>query len=173
MADNVYQLNFKLQNGETKSVQFTAPQGKNGADGKTPVKGTDYWTEADKEEILAALAGSGGSGGSNVASGSYDGTGTYGVNNANSLTFPFVPKLVLIVAHHNRTYEIDERDDWEYLASETFLHSIFMVIATDLLTTEYKGSMKKSADGKTIYWYSSSASMQRNESRDTYYWIAI
>lgn len=33
--------------------------GKNGTDGKTPVKGTDYWTEADKEEIvndtLAAL----------------------------------------------------------------------------------------------------------------------
>lgn len=33
--------------------------GKSGTDGKTPVKGTDYWTEADKEEIvkdtLAAL----------------------------------------------------------------------------------------------------------------------
>lgn len=34
-------------------------QGKKGADGKTPVKGTDYWTAADKAEIvndvLAAL----------------------------------------------------------------------------------------------------------------------
>lgn len=34
-------------------------QGEKGADGKTPVRGTDYWTEADKQEIvndvLAAL----------------------------------------------------------------------------------------------------------------------
>lgn len=26
--------------------------GAKGADGKTPVKGTDYWTEADKQEIV-------------------------------------------------------------------------------------------------------------------------
>ena len=29
----------------------TGAAGKNGADGKTPVRGTDYWTEADKTEI--------------------------------------------------------------------------------------------------------------------------
>ena len=29
----------------------TGSAGKNGADGKTPVRGTDYWTEADKTEI--------------------------------------------------------------------------------------------------------------------------
>ena len=28
------------------------PQGSAGADGVTPVKGTDYWTEADKQEIV-------------------------------------------------------------------------------------------------------------------------
>lgn len=26
--------------------------GKNGSDGKTPVKGTDYWTDADKQEMV-------------------------------------------------------------------------------------------------------------------------
>jgi hypothetical protein len=35
---------------------------KNGKDGKTPVKGTDYWTEADKaamvSDVLAALPAS-------------------------------------------------------------------------------------------------------------------
>ena len=29
----------------------TGSAGKNGTDGKTPVRGTDYWTEADKTEI--------------------------------------------------------------------------------------------------------------------------
>ena len=29
----------------------TGAAGKNGSDGKTPVRGTDYWTEADKTEI--------------------------------------------------------------------------------------------------------------------------
>ena len=31
----------------------TGPQGPAGADGKTPVKGTDYWTEQDKAEIVS------------------------------------------------------------------------------------------------------------------------
>lgn len=50
--DNLSDSNGKLQyNGSDVGLK--------GADGKTPVKGTDYWTEADKEElvkkILAAL----------------------------------------------------------------------------------------------------------------------
>lgn len=33
----------------------TGPQGPAGADGKTPERGTDYWTEADKTEIVSAV----------------------------------------------------------------------------------------------------------------------
>ena len=40
--------------GETGS---TGPQGPQGPAGKTPVKGTDYFTEADKQEIASAAAG--------------------------------------------------------------------------------------------------------------------
>lgn len=29
--------------------------GKNGADGRTPIKGTDYFTEADKAEMVSAV----------------------------------------------------------------------------------------------------------------------
>ena len=40
-------------------VGIPAIKGADGADGKTPVRGTDYWTAADKQEIvndvLAAL----------------------------------------------------------------------------------------------------------------------
>ena len=30
-------------------------QGERGTDGKTPIKGTDYWTEADKAEIVQSV----------------------------------------------------------------------------------------------------------------------
>lgn len=49
-----------LTNGNTES--FTVTNGKNGDPGKTPTKGTDYWTEADKativSDVLAALPAS-------------------------------------------------------------------------------------------------------------------
>lgn len=51
MADKKYRINFALSNGTTKSVEFTVQQGE---DGYSPVKGVDYWTEADKTEINAA-----------------------------------------------------------------------------------------------------------------------
>jgi hypothetical protein len=35
----------------------TGPQGPKGADGKTPVKGVDYFTDADKQEIAEQAAG--------------------------------------------------------------------------------------------------------------------
>ena len=34
------------------------PQGPAGKDGHTPVKGTDYWTEADKQEIIDSVLAS-------------------------------------------------------------------------------------------------------------------
>lgn len=45
---------------EIENIELTpGPQGPAGADGKTPEKGTDYWTEADKaaivNDVLAAL----------------------------------------------------------------------------------------------------------------------
>ena len=45
--------------GEKGDTGAQGPQGEKGADGKTPVKGTDYWTAADKSamvtDVLAAL----------------------------------------------------------------------------------------------------------------------
>ena len=55
-------LNEKLDNDDLPTAVNTALaqakasgefDGKNGADGKTPVRGTDYWTAADKAEIKA------------------------------------------------------------------------------------------------------------------------
>lgn len=50
MAGKSYKLKFNLSDGTTKEVTFTAPQGEKG---DSPVRGTDYWTDADKAEIKA------------------------------------------------------------------------------------------------------------------------
>lgn len=42
----------KPSRGAAGPVGPQGPQGEKGADGKTPVKGTDYWTAADKQEII-------------------------------------------------------------------------------------------------------------------------
>lgn len=45
----------KGDKGYTGDVGPTGATGASGADGKTPVKGTDYWTEDDKAEIISAV----------------------------------------------------------------------------------------------------------------------
>jgi hypothetical protein len=43
--------NHWYQNGQDLGVDITGPQGPKGADGKTPVRGTDYWTTTDQNTI--------------------------------------------------------------------------------------------------------------------------
>ena len=43
-----------FSDGKTVTIK-NGSKGSNGADGKTPVKGIDYWTEADKAEIKAYI----------------------------------------------------------------------------------------------------------------------
>jgi hypothetical protein len=50
MADKNYKITFELSDGSEKSVEFTAPQGepgKNGKDGYSPIKGVDYFDGED------------------------------------------------------------------------------------------------------------------------------
>ena len=42
---------LKIRNAEGKEQEIFAIRGENGQDGYTPVRGTDYWTEEDKNEI--------------------------------------------------------------------------------------------------------------------------
>ena len=66
-------LNYNTVMEKIDTIELTpgpqgpqGPQGKPGQDGHTPVKGTDYWTETDKAEIvadvIAAIPGGGGGG---------------------------------------------------------------------------------------------------------------
>lgn len=60
VADGKLQYNgsdvgLKGDKGDKGDTGATGPQGDPGADGYTPVKGTDYWTAADKAEIVEEL----------------------------------------------------------------------------------------------------------------------
>lgn len=111
--------------------------------------------QAEDNEVsttLTALANSKGM----ISMWSYTGTGTFGADNPCSLTFDFVPKLIIMLGGG----ATDFRPRSEYYDA---------VVNMDVVTTTYtKGHGfcdnsdnegyscygKKSADGKTFYWYS-------------------
>lgn len=47
-----------ITNNVISSSSSQGPQGPQGPAGYTPVKGTDYWTEADKQEIIDSVLAS-------------------------------------------------------------------------------------------------------------------
>jgi hypothetical protein len=61
-SGTTYTMNFTIPRGANGTNGTNGTNGKDGADGKTPVKGTDYYTEADKQEmvqlVLAAIPSS-------------------------------------------------------------------------------------------------------------------
>ena len=110
---------------------------------------------------------------------SYVGTGTYGENNPNSLTFNFAPKIVKFlfrvevnIGNHSKTENFQQDGEQYYMVS-------------DRLTTEftqgegfgydsYAVRGKKSADGKTFIWYTGiSSQAQGNQQGMKYYFIAF
>lgn len=120
----------------------------------------------------------------------YVGTGTYGPDNPNSLSFKSRPSFVAIYAYQYM--------GGQYAADEypTIIHSGHNAVSSATFTEQYtKGSGffdevdsnmddfggKISADGKTLYWYfeyfsssdkSSSPSAQFNRER-TKYWVLV
>lgn len=102
-----------------------------------------------------------------VQAGSYVGTGTYGAANPSTLTFDFAPAL-LIVSQHEL-----------YYANLNSQFVLFMqMLGTEYTNINFHGSqysdyLKRSADGKTLSWYSTvSVTAQYNEPT-SYNWIAI
>ena len=97
-------------------------------------------------------------GAANVTAGSYTGTGTYGADHPNSLTFSFEPKLVVILADNN----VDA-------TSYSFVRGC----------SYYRGGYGHvSWSGKTMTWYvsgsgSASSGTQLNSSGQIYRYVAI
>lgn len=121
-----------------------------------------------------------------IETGSYVGTGEYGKNNPNTLTFGFKPKFVTFI------------DNGYYNGSKILYESLFQrarnLINCELLPdsygdsayflgpsgyvgqqyTNWKEAAWKTNGGKTINWLSTnSAAYQFNEINHAYYYIAI
>lgn len=118
-------------------------------------------------------------GGVRFSSGSYTGTGTYGEANPCSLTFDFTPKIVMVFQAPTSGSEGNILvKSGEYP---------FFVQNMDLLTTEfvsgrgfgsgYRSALpkgKKSSDGKTVSWFSTTSQWnQLNVADTTYCWFAL
>lgn len=113
-----------------------------------------------------------------IAHGTYSGTGVYGVNNKNSLTFPFAPELLILYRAGNIGIVSGSKDN-----SESF-YAILPKQTTVFRTVAYDGSYYKdetiyiSFSGQTATWYmdysySNNAGAQFNASGTTYGYIAI
>lgn len=97
-----------------------------------------------------------------IATGSYTGTGTYGSNNPNNLTFDFEPKVVFIFSTGN-TY-----------ISKPILTSYSDFIVLNSNGTSGYATCGFSHSGNTITWYHyADVNFQLNTSGQTYRYIAI
>lgn len=109
-----------------------------------------------------------------IATGSYTGTGTYGESNPNSITFDFVPTAIFM--WNSRSASNNLR-----IPSGLEATTIISAIPTDDVyryggfddPSQSQGRIKRSLDGKTITWYSTDATYQRNTLNYIYYYVAI
>ena len=98
----------------------------------------------------------------NIYLGEYTGTGTYGEQAPNTLTFPFVPKLVLI-SNYQAAGSRKNVVGWFYGYTAG-------AIDNDVNTA----TVTLTWSGKTLTWYSSSsASYQLNQNNITYRYCVI
>ena len=107
-----------------------------------------------------------------IATGSYKGTGKYGSSNPNSLTFDFVPKIVIIREVNNGRMAIMPTHGW----SSSYTAKAYQVMGHTTANLSPAYNMGK-ISGKTISWYWNSTGSQSldqlNESGATYYYTAI
>lgn len=102
-----------------------------------------------------------------IETGTYTGNGTYGTSYKNSLTFGFVPKLV-IICPNSTSYSAEGWTPW--IAGQTNVRSRIYVssstVSGDFCTCTWSN--------QTIEWYNSTgAERQLNRNNVTYYYIAI
>lgn len=122
---------------------------------------TDF--NEDNAKLDAALAGM-----PKIATGSYVGTGTYGYNNPNSITFPFQPKFVFLIANNGiaqPTFFL-----WNCHGATGYNSSG----ACPVFFTDPNGTAGVSYSGTTMTWFSPQNSLsQLNASGTTYTWFIL
>ncbi len=98
----------------------------------------------------------------------YVGTGTYGKNNPNNLTFDFTPLIVII------TRKPDANDTAGYIGQLFPAHNTGMYLMPRTNNYVYSDALHVAVSGKTITWYGNmSSSTQLNDSGVRYRVIAM
>lgn len=103
------------------------------------------------------------------ATGSYNGTGTYGMTNPNSLTFEFVPKVIFIGPGVLRTGGNSSSYEMRIIRGQ---YDAIAFMSNNSNASGYKNRL--SFDGTQVKWWNtSSAPYQLNDGSYTYYYLAI
>lgn len=118
-----------------------------------------------------------------IVTGSYTGTGTYGSDNPNRLTFGFEPYFIAFFTESGNLHKASSNetlDNGKQLAGLVTMLTTNYQVGTfpyshyDSGGQDYYSHSKMSEDRKTLYWYSSgSAGYQYNSSGTIYYYLAI
>lgn len=165
------------------TAQEAADDAQTTADGKYTKPSAGIPKSDLASDVQAALTGN-----AKIASGTYTGTGTYGADNPNSLTFSFEPKIVIMLGYLNSNGAWNPMLGYIPISSNNY--EVITVMTASALSTAYshytgflRGNMysttgtswgKKSEDGKTFYWYDSGgAAGQCNSEGYTYFYLAI
>lgn len=98
---------------------------------------------------------------------SYVGTGTYGINHKNSLTFDFAPKLVIVAVSR------DIGNGYQPHPSSNGWKSMFLWIPGINGSFAYGSDVFFTDNGKKLSWYANSEDSQCNTSGSKYIAIAI
>lgn len=112
---------------------------------------------------------------------SYTGTGTYGKDNPNSITFSRAPRLIIMIGARytsgNKMWNQfgANKEDWIYMLPTEALHTEFEERIGLGNNTNGGVHGKKSEDGKTISWYNEDDNddWQYNSANCTYYLLAL
>lgn len=124
-------------------------------------------------------------GGVRFSSGSYQGTGTYGAANPNSLTFDFVPKLVIITPYATEYNDKGHNVLGIFIpASGAYVPMIANSGSSGRQDVHSEGVMATpvTLDGTTLSWYYSGTAAgdksacpdyQFNSQKTTYHWVAF
>ncbi len=119
---------------------------------------------------------------SRIETGSYVGKDTYGSGNANSLTFSFVPKIVVIHYFGSKSSSGTSGISLMFFAdalTSSYKSSVYGSVLVSNYTNTYGGLFETSSNqyaklsGKTLSWYANSAKVQANVSGLTYRYYAI
>lgn len=115
------------------------------------------------DDVLALIA----TGRAQIEVGTYDGTGTYGSSNKNTLTFGFSPKMVIISGNG---YSTVGRGGFPWFTGETSVVGYWGANSSGL----WMDTVTCAWNGNTVQWYSGTdATRQLNQSGKTYYYCAI